>query len=148
MIAERKSEKREKVGRPFWKKESDGTMDGKRWRLIEDGRRDGPRYIYDGGKRFKARTNEQFGKNARRRSPSFRKGDDLELHQTAARRFLVGGDRRRGFVVVVIPRFQFPVSGRRQSPVLSHRQAAVSKVLVTQKGGMIGETVYLPRLSI
>lgn len=122
---------------------------GERWRLIEDGRRDGARYIYGKrGKRFKTRTNEQSGKNARRRSPSFRKGDDLELHQTAARRFLVGGDRRRGFVVVVIPRFQFPVSGRRQSPVLSHRQAAVSKVLVTQKGGMIGETVYLPRLSI
>lgn len=37
--------------------------------------------------------------------------------------------------MVVIPRLQCPVSGRRQSPALSHRQAAVSKVLVTQKGG-------------
>lgn len=143
MIAEREREKREKVRRPLWEEKSDGTMNGKRWRLIEEERRDETRYIY-GEQRFKARRNEQSGKNARRRSPSFRRGDDLELHQTAARRFLVGGDRRRGFVVVVIPR----LSERRQSPVLSHREAAVSKVLVTQKGGMIGEMLYLPRLSI
>lgn len=103
MIAERKREKREKVGRPLWEEKSDGTMNRKRWRLIEEERRDGTRYIY-GEQRFKAKRNEQSGKNARRRSPLFRRGDDLELHQTAARRFLVGGDRRRGFVVVVIPR--------------------------------------------